>query len=156
MKKRFAELIHDLGEELETQLDTDQLGTCSLVVDEKFTVQLEPDKYTDQVLMGTSLTNVAPGKFRENVLAQALKANGIYPRPGIFAFRAESSELVLFTMLSIEGLDAKKIVDTLALFIDTAETWKQAIDNGNLVSLGIAPGSKTASNTKQQNPFNIK
>jgi len=152
MKRTFAELIHELGQELDIELELDHLNVCSIVVDEQYTVQLEQDKYKEYLILGSAVLAISPGKFRENVLATALKANDIYPRPGTLAYRVASNELILFKKMHLEDLTAKQIVDELSLFLDMVETWKKAVDSGNIASLSTATPTKK----ETPNPFNIK
>ena len=150
MMDPFAQLLNDLSLLLDTHLSPDKRGACKLNIEDTLHVQLEPDATREKLLFFCFLSEVAPGKFRENVLRDALKTNAYPSTPGTLAFSERNNQLVLFANLNFSSLTAKKALDFLHLFMAKAQDWKQAITTGQTSNLCPEILQKTIS------PFDIK
>lgn len=135
MMDPFAQLLNDLSLLLDTHLCPDKRGACKLNIDDTLHVQLEPNDTREKLLLFCFLSEIPPGKFRENVLRDALKTNADPSTLGIFGFSERNNQLVLFANLNFPYLTAKEILDFLHLFIAKAQTWKQAITTGQTSNL---------------------
>ena len=135
MKNVFSRLMYELGEELEVDLEPDVLNSCTISIEEKISLQFELDSRKDQLILACIIAVVPPGKFRENVLLTALKANNIYPRAGVLGFLDTTSELILFHYFPLEDLKGKEISTYLGLFLDEVTLWQSAIESGILTSI---------------------
>jgi hypothetical protein len=144
MIDRFQELMRELGLEYGTQLHLDPLGACKLQIGERLFVQLECDTYQENLLAATFICNIPPGKFRENILKDALKANGPFPKDGTLAYSDRSNELVLFSYLRLASLNGKKLAEFLSAFLNKADNWRVGIETGHtshLASLSPKPST---------------
>lgn len=128
MKEMIETVLNDLGVEIDFPLNLDENGSCSIIIDDKLTVQIEA--FESEMLIGTFLTEIPPGKFRENVFTQTLKANHLIPRRGTFAFNEISSQLTLFLFTPLPKLTASALHTILEGFVETAFLWKNAIESG--------------------------
>ncbi len=132
---RFQQLLYDLSELIEVTLYADQQQKCCININDLIDIQLEYDGSKERVLMASFCCEIPPGKFRENVLKETLKANGIFPRIGTFGYSEQKNKLALFEYVSIENLTPEKFADILAAFIDRVERSKKAIEAGSLAGL---------------------
>ncbi len=132
MIDRFHEILQLLGQELGLTLHTDRNHACALQINEGLIVQMESDSAQERLLIASQIIEVPPGKFRENVLKEALKANALAdPLVGIFAYIAKINQLVLYQYYPFDILNAQRLAGLLAPFIQTAEKWRNAIASGS-------------------------
>ena len=134
MSEAFAKKVDELGQKFNLDLAPDVLGACSILIDEKLTVQLELDESETKILIGSFLCEMPPGKFRENVFSAALKANNMLPRIGMFAYDEKSNSILLFDYVDVE-IEIEKLFALFAQFIDKAVAWKEAIESGSYAPL---------------------
>ncbi len=128
----FEELLAELGNALGVSLNADSNNSCTLLVDEKLKVQLEMQKEKDRLLMGARVGVVDPGRFRENVLIEALKENNLpYPQVGIFGYSPKNNQLALYDTLDLDDLTGEKLANYLSLFIGKSLEWKNALESGH-------------------------
>ena len=135
----FHDLLNSLGQQLKVSLHPDKKGACTLNVRKIFSVQLEYDPAHERILMATFVAEVPPGKLRENILRDALKAHFPYPELGTFGYSQRNNKLSLFKYIPLSGLTGEKCAALLAAFIDKASKWKEAIEMGQTAAL--VPGS---------------
>ena len=128
---RFEEILWDLGELIDMPLHADENRACKLVIDEKLPVQLEMDMNQDMLMVGSFICEIPPGKFRANVLKEALKANGtrVYGH-GILSYVERNNSLVMFDHLYAKGLTGETLAAYLETFIPYANSWRDAIETG--------------------------
>lgn len=149
MMDTFAQLLSDLGLLLDIPLSPDKRGACKLNIEDTIHIQLEPDANREKLLLFCFLSEIPPGKFRENVLRDALKTNAD-PALGTLGFSERNNQLVLFAYLNFYPLTAKELLDFLSLFIAKAQAWKQAIATGQTAHLSPESIQKSLS------PFDLK
>lgn len=131
----FESLLQELGEIMKIQdLRPDEHNTCLIrFKDGGLEVQIEPFQKGEFLLIGCTIGVIPPGRYRENVFREALKANGLPPpRHGVFAYIAQSDRLVLFSLLSLRELNGEKIASFLTPFMEKARSWKQQIERGDV------------------------
>ena len=130
MISRFEELLKQLANLLNTPLHVDTKGCCAILVDERLKVQLELDKSQEKVILSGYITSIIPGRFRENVLIEALKENDQNFQTGILGYSSYNDMLALFLVLSLHLLNGEILADQLASFIAKAMEWQNAIRAG--------------------------
>jgi hypothetical protein len=135
----FEDLLRALGAELETTLHPDRKGACKVRFNETSHVQLECDAHQENLLAATFISDIPPGKYRENILRDALKSNGPFPKNGTLAYSDRNNKLVLFSYLRISGLTGKKLAEFLAAFLDKANNWRIGIETGHTSHLVTVP-----------------
>lgn len=130
MRDKFDELLKELSIQLDIELHLDHNGACLIDFDEKVKVQLELDKSLENLIVFSSLCQIPPGKFRENVLCDALKENDKFPYIATFSFFEKESSLVLFNFLSFANINAEILSSYLTTFVDLAYLYQDAISHG--------------------------
>lgn len=132
---RFGSLAEDLGKILKIKLSPDTNNCCVIKYKSGLQVTLEPTSDGTSIMIAIELGEIAPGRYRENVLREALKANGLpLPRKGIFAFSKKKDSLLIYDQLLLEELTAEKLFDFLQPLQQKAELWKTAIAQGEVPS----------------------
>lgn len=131
---RFQLLLNQLSEIVGTPLYADKSRACRLNINDQLHVQLEDEEEKERVLVASFIHELPPGKYRENVLKEGLKANDVYPRLGTFSYSERNNQLTLSAHLYYTEHNADKAADLLANFIEKALLWKDAIARGTLPS----------------------
>lgn len=127
----FESLIHQLGIALHTPLHVDHKHACTLQIHQKIRVQLQMDSAQEHVIALAFISELPPGKFRENVLAEALKANNLPdPRVGILGYLLTKNTLTLHQSYPIRSLDGHSLALFVAGLTDYAALWRDAIEHG--------------------------
>lgn len=135
MIDRFEELLNELGEEYGLSLHPDRKGACKLKINETIHIQIECDAHQENLLAATFICDIPPGKYRENILKDALKANGPFPKNGTLAYSDRNNKLVLFSYLRMSNLTGKKLAEFLATFLDKANNWRIGVETGHTAHL---------------------
>jgi hypothetical protein len=144
MIDRFEELLKELGIALSIALHPDRLGACKLRIGDECHVQLECDAHQENLLIATFICDVPPGKFRENILKDALKSNGPFPKNGTLAYSERNNKLVLFSYLRISNLHGSTLAEFLNALVDKANAWRMGVETGHTSQL-VAQTLKSAS-----------
>jgi hypothetical protein len=129
---RFALLLADLGSLINVPLHPDGKRGCRLNIDNKLHLQLKDEPEKDRILVATFVGDVPPGKFRENILKETLKENGVYPRTTTLGYSEKNNKLALFSHVYYEGLHGNNMADFLEEFIEKCLAWKTALETGAL------------------------
>ncbi len=140
---KFDNLLFELGKILDVELYPDQNRACLLVINNAYRVQLELDKYEENLLFGALIAEIPPGKFRENVLKDALKYNAIAPpkRIGTLGYIDKINTLSLFDFLPIHDLNAQKVSEHLGRFMDQLILWIDALKSNQTSPQGLVEGA---------------
>jgi hypothetical protein len=131
MRDPFQELLNELGPVFNLSLHLDKNNACAIQIDKHSIVQLQLDTSQENLFLFMKLTEIPPGKFRENVLQEALIANNSPdPLPGIFAYLAASNHLILFQRYPLTILNGKRLANLFGAFLELGDTWRKAIESG--------------------------
>lgn len=131
MTDLFEQLLHELGPFFNLQLRSDRHSACTIRLHEALKVQIQLDFSQENLLILSEIIELPPGKFREKVLAEALKANGQPdPRIGVLCFVERDSALALYQSYPIELLKGDTLAGLMGPFLEMAESWRKAIENG--------------------------
>ncbi len=131
MTDRFEQLLQELGPFFNLQLRSDRHAACTVRIHEALKVQLQLDLTQENLLLFCEIIEVLPGKFREKVLLEALKANGLPdPRIGILCYVARNDFLALYQTYPVHLLNGESLIGLLGPFLEMAESWRKAIENG--------------------------
>lgn len=130
----YSSLLQELGQVLQLpNLQPDSNNTCLIKFKGDIKVQIELDRSSQFLIIGTDLDAIPAGRYRETLFTEALKANGMAsPRYGNFAYSKQADHLVLFEMLPLNGLTGQKVADFLSHFLEKARLWKEAIGKGDV------------------------
>ncbi len=150
MTDRFAELLQEFSDFLGFALHVDRNGSCLLQIHHKIHVQLQLDSSQTKLLMACLAIELPPGKFRENVLMDGLKANFLPdPRPAVCSYLAQNNHLVLYQSFPLDILNGERLAGFFGAFLGEVESWVQAIESGRSSPLPPVPSSSSR-------PFGIK
>jgi hypothetical protein len=150
MSLELEDVLRVLEEALDTDLHIDGNQACKILLNDKISIQLELDKSGQYLLLGSQIIELPPGKFRENVLKAAMKAN--YGREkgfGSLAYLPKSAQLCIFEFIPLNFLAESQIFDLFAQFSSKALLWKENLENSQI------PISNSSS-FSPLNPFGIK
>ncbi len=145
MIDRFEELINELSLQIGIPLHPDKIGACTLETKDGFDVQLECDRSQEKLLIVAFICDIPPGKLRENILKDALKANGPYARDGILGYSENNNKLALFAALPFTHLSGPILSEFLNVFIDKASQWKSGVETGRTSEIISSQTSKPSS-----------
>jgi hypothetical protein len=127
----FQTLLEDLGKTLHLSLRTDDKRACSIFFPSGLVIQLQLDDLQTHLFFFSKLTEIFPGKFRENVLCEALKANNLPdPRNGTLAYFPPTNHLVLFQKYPLTILNKETLAGLFGSFLEMAQAWHKAIQDG--------------------------
>ncbi|MBS0604654.1 MAG: CesT family type III secretion system chaperone [Verrucomicrobia bacterium] len=139
MIDRFEDLLKELGTEYGVTLHPDRIGACKLNINDAFHIQLECDAHQENLLVATFICDIPPGKFRENILRDALKTNGPFPLNGTLAYSDKNNKLALFKYLRLSNLNGRNLADFLTGFVEKANNWRIGVETGNTAGLVPTP-----------------
>jgi len=131
MTDRFSELLSELGRVFDLPLHVDKSHACSIQIP-PITIQLQLDATQENLLLFCKIIELPPGKFRENILREALKANGQPdPRAGIFGYILATNHLALHQRYPLAILTGDRLAGLFGAFFEMGESWHKAIHSGN-------------------------
>ena len=153
MTGQFQNLMTELGRYFHLELRVDQSGACSLLFPHQIVIQLQLDTGGEKLFFFCKIAEIPPGKFRENVLIESLKANDMRdPIPGILAYLNVTNHLVLYHSYPLFILNGERLSMFIINFLQMADAWRKAILSGKS---SPAPSS-ISSSSSLPNPFGLK
>lgn len=140
MTDRFEQLLFQLGPIFALPLHPDKVGACSIAVNPHLKVQLQLDLSQEKIFFFSKIIEIPPGKFRENVLKESLKSNGLPdPLAGILAYFPITNHLVLYQTYPLSILNGERLAALISSFLEMGENWYQAIKNGQSSPQSLRP-----------------
>jgi hypothetical protein len=137
---KFENLLQELGKVFNLELATDKKNACSIQIHPHLVIQLQPDETQDNLWIFCKLAETPSGKFRENILKEALKSNALPdPRPGILAYISGTNQLAIFQKYPIEILTGVRLSGLLGAFLELADSYRDAIISGHSAPLSQKP-----------------
>ena len=136
----FEDLLKELSPLVGLPLHPDNHGACCLLVGDRLEVQIEPDK-RDDIVIFAFMNELPPGKFREEVLKEGLKANAQFLPGGIISFSGKTNQLAIYQRLQHQTINAHDLLDALASFIDYAMQWQMSLQDGKTAPTFLATKS---------------
>jgi hypothetical protein len=92
---------------------------------------LQLDVSQENLWIFSKLVEVPPGKFRENIFRETLKANALPdPRTAIFGYIAKTNHLALFQKYPLTILNGERLAGLIGAFVKMADSWIQALSSG--------------------------
>lgn len=132
MKNEFLSIMEDFSSISGLNLKIEE-SSCIILFDEKLEVFFEYVPERSAIQIACFITALPPGKFREDILLNALVANTIYyPQVGTFAYSSKATQLCLFRYVEIENLNGEILSEKLAGFLNIAFEWKNSIELENI------------------------
>lgn len=149
MISQFEELLRELGNVFHLELHVDRQHACSIQIKPELIIQLQLDSSQENLWIFAKIAETPPGRFRENILKEAMKANALPdPRPGLFGFILAANQLAQFQKYPLNILNGERLSGLMGAFLEQAESWQSAIQNGQ-----SAPA--TARGEMIKNPFGL-
>ncbi len=132
---RLGILFEELAKKLGIAITPDARGGCRLRFKNGVEVQLEQSSDGRYITLLSHMGEIAPGRYRENIFKEGLKANGLpLPRHGIFSYSKKNDAFYLFDQIPLEEISGEKLNDLLQPFVQKATIWKEAIARGDVPS----------------------
>jgi hypothetical protein len=135
MIDKFENLLQFLSTKLDAPLKLDSNQSCYILFDDSLGIQIELDDTLENLIIFSSITEIPPGKFRENVLLNSLKENNKYPFLVTFGYLEKTNSLAIFNFLKLSSLDNEQLLSYLQTFVELGFLYKDAISKGNLSTL---------------------
>lgn len=151
MIDQFDELMQELGHKLGLPLHPDKNGACKLNINNTLHVQCEYEPSHHRILLASFICEVPPGKLRENILRDALRANAPFPEHGILSYCERNNQLTLFNYLPLSGINAEKLASAFNEFVNKAQKWREAVETGQTSTL-----ITSAPKLQDANPFGLR
>ena len=130
MIDRFQDLLSQLGKVFEMPLRPDRHNASTIEIG-PIRVQMQLDPTQEKLVLFAKIIEIPPGKFRENILHECLKANGLSsPRPGIFGYVAKTNHLALYQRYPLTLLNGESLAGLFGAFYELALAWHNAIQQG--------------------------
>jgi hypothetical protein len=139
MTTAFHTILQELGENLDLDLIPDTRSSCTLLYQNRLSLQLETDAYEKYLLAICRICELPPGRFRENVLQHALQFNDLYPLVATLGYSSKYNALVLSCSLLLEELKGRDLLRWISQWFRIADLWKKAIDAGQSVPSEFYP-----------------
>jgi hypothetical protein len=130
---RFGALIEELSTAMKIKLVPDSHNACRIRFKDKLEVYMEPDTSGEVLQVLIDIGKPGEGRFRENLLREALRANGLpSPRIGTFCYGQKSDSLLLFDFLPMEDLNGTRLTDIILQLSEKSRLWRDSIARGEI------------------------
>ncbi len=144
VSSQFESILKDFEPFFKCRLQADQNESCLVRMGHGISLQMELNRY-GFLLIGCRIGELPRGRFQDDVIKEALKANEFYPPfTGIFGISRKSNNLFLYLLVDPLKLDQDKISNLLNPFIAKAKLWSDSINQGNIPALGAATSPQPA------------
>jgi hypothetical protein len=131
--ERFKILLEELGQAMNIALEPDVHNACRLHFKDDFNLTMQPNPALDTLRVIVEIAKPGEGKYRENLMREALKNNGSPPpRVGIFAYSPKADMLLLCDQIPMEELNGLRLAEIIKQLTDRAREWKEAISRGEI------------------------
>lgn len=134
----LSDLMNELGRLIHLpRLEVDENGFCAInYPNMNLKVEFKADDHNLYLEIFCQLGEVPPGRFREDVFHEALRANELpYPRYGNFGYHAGNNNLVLWELLPLKELRASDLAEYLAKFMMKGNEVKQSLQQNTVPTL---------------------
>lgn len=144
----FNQLLAGIALLIKSPLKADANQCCLIdYAEENIQIQLELEQGTENLLIGANIGKVPPGRYRQDLFEQALKANFLdVPKGGFLAYSPKAEQLVLFFKVPSQNLSPDQALSIINGFKDKYKRWKEGLDNNQIPQLvGYIPTKGTSS-----------
>jgi hypothetical protein len=131
MIDKFESLLKLLSNKFNTDLKIDQNQSCLISFDDTVNVQFELDEALENLIIFSPIAQLPPGKFRENVLLNALKENDKFPYLAVFGYLEKTNSLAIYNLLNFSSLDNETLYSFINAFVELAFLYHDAVLQGN-------------------------
>ena len=146
----YSELIEQLSEQLGIEIFPNINNVVVLLIEKTIKIHIEKD-VDDTVIIGSSITDLAPGKFREHILKDALIINSSeYKNRGTLSYMGSENSLFIHQKSPLSNLTANKMVQIIKNICKRSEKWKNTVNEGHSSPLDEMPAA-----VKKKSPLEI-
>jgi hypothetical protein len=140
----YEALLKELSEALQIgKLAPDENNSCLLQFKNGLELQIEPHENNETLIISAPIGEIPPGKYRENVFREALKANAIaYPRHGAFGYSLDTEQLIIFKVMPLKNLTGDQLAAYLNPFMEKAIEWRGILEKNEVPHVIINHKSK--------------
>jgi len=130
----FESLLDELAKALEIEkLTPDENNSCIIKFENELEIQIEPLDTGSFLFINVDLGEMPPGRYREEVFREALKANGMEtPRHGTFCYSDQSDHLMLYKLIPLQDITGERVAAFLTPFMEKAVKWKETLENNEV------------------------
>jgi hypothetical protein len=122
------------------ELHVDKSNACSILFPPDLVIQLQLDSGQEKIFLFCKIIELLPGKFRENVLTEALKSNAQHdPLPGILSYLQASNHLALYQSYPLSIVNGERLTTFFGNFFQMAENWRKALASGQSAPVRLRP-----------------
>lgn len=130
---QFGMILKEFESFFGCPLTPDANHSCLIKMNQGLAIQMELDHRSHLLLIGCRVGLLHTGRYRQQVIRQALKFNAVTaPSEGVLGFSHGSNHLILFIKVDPATLTLHDIPPLLAPFIAKAKAWSEAIGRGEL------------------------
>ncbi len=131
VSSQYGTILKEFESFFNCPLNPDDKNSCLINLGVGISIQIEMDR-NNMLLIGCRVGAVLMGRYRDNLVRQALKSNDQVPSTGVLGFSNKSNQFILFAKLNPNTLNNRQITSWLPLFIAKAKLWKDAIEKGEI------------------------
>lgn len=137
-------LLKELGEKIGIpNLEPTSNNNITLSLKGKINVVLQQHETEPYLIISFEIIEIPAGRFRENILREALKFNGLNQlHAGIFAFSKKTQKLILFDMLNMNEISGDQVNTVMQSLADRSLTWKEALNQGAIPAVESTASSQ--------------
>lgn len=152
----YASLLQELASILGSdKLEPDENNSCNIGFPSGVEVQVELNSSETMLILLTELGDLSHGRYREQVLYEALRANDQnHPRYGNYAYNPNTEKLLLWDLLPMNNLNASYIASYLTNFVDKASECQKSLASNSLPAIPTTPGKGASSGPR--GPFGLR
>lgn len=143
---KYNDLIFDLSNRLNRKLKPDKNNCVTLLIEQKVTVQIETDRNEEFLIIGAFIAELPPGKFREHILRDALKANSLYKNTSqVLSYMKNENHLIIHKKMLLEAISSDNLFKEIKNISSRAKKWLESLDNGRSCPDDEMPAKTTSS-----------
>ncbi|NNM44210.1 MAG: hypothetical protein HKM07_07700 [Chlamydiae bacterium] len=132
--RSFEKLLQEIGSIINIPMHAEEGRICLLEINHNLRIQIEDDLVKQKIVVVCFIAEIAAGKFRENILKEALKANFFSSRIGNFAYLEKNNSLSFYTYVE-NTISAEEISLVLERCITVGNNWYEAIRNSQIPNI---------------------
>lgn len=149
MSLEIENIIKILSEDLDVDLYLDANQSCCIILNDAIKIQLELDKSRQNLILASHLFELAPGKFRENVLKAAIKSNyGLEKGIGTLSYLPRNSALVLYEIIPLVFLTESKLFSLFMSFYQKGLFWIENLKSSSIPQFISSKGEQPPAGRK--------
>ncbi len=132
MSFELDKLLEELGPKIGIENLHVEDNTCLIRINGNILINLEADREEGYLIVGSTISALPPGRYKEDIFEAALRANSLNNRVGIFAYSRQIDSLILYDRLWILTLSSGGFAEFLNAFSTKVKLWQDAISRNDI------------------------